>query len=148
MIGQKGEIVLCDFGCSYFHSMKKKKFTLKRSRDKKNNQAKLIEGLENRGTKKYSAPEVYTTSKYDPFKADIYSLGVILHVLLTGFYPEPNLPYAQEHVDSPSFTLIQTMLNESPELRPTIDEVLASKWFPPVSNFRQFSGRLPKFLKR
>ena len=147
LIGRKGEVVLCDFGCSYFHSMKKKKkFTIKR-KDKKNSHSNLIEGLENRGTKKYSAPEVYTTSKYDPFKADIFSLGTILHVLLTGFYPEPDLSYAQANLDLPSFSLIQMMLNETPELRPTIDDVLASKWFPTISNFRQFSGMLPKFLK-
>jgi len=38
------------------------------------------------------APEVYNllpNEKYDPFKADVYSLGVILYVLLFNEYPKP-----------------------------------------------------------
>ena len=37
-----------------------------------------------KGTPGYAAPELYETKQYDGFKADIFSLGVILYELYTG----------------------------------------------------------------
>ena len=39
------------------------------------------------GTDKYMAPEVLWNKPYNPFAADIYSLGVILFIMATGFAP-------------------------------------------------------------
>jgi len=42
------------------------------------------------GTKNYMAPEISNTKKdhgYNPFSADVYSLGVLFHVLLKGELP-------------------------------------------------------------
>lgn len=43
-----------------------------------------------RGTSKYMAPEVERATNeapYNVFKADIYSLGICLHLILLGYYP-------------------------------------------------------------
>lgn len=47
-----------------------------------------------RGTNKYMAPEVESASNkapYDVFKADIYSLGICLHLMLVGAYPSMDM---------------------------------------------------------
>jgi serine/threonine protein kinase len=46
-----------------------------------------------RGTNRYMAPEVdkaSTKAPYNAFKADLYSLGVVLHLMLFGTYPDSN----------------------------------------------------------
>jgi len=49
--------------------------------------------ITSRGTKFYRAPEVYKNDCEDPMAADIYSAGIILFVMMTGF-----LPYAEDEV--------------------------------------------------
>jgi serine/threonine protein kinase len=39
------------------------------------------------GTPSYMAPEILSDNKYEPFGADIWSLGVLLFTLLTGAPP-------------------------------------------------------------
>ena len=39
------------------------------------------------GTSAYMSPEIVRKSEYNGFKADIWSLGVVLYVLLTGKFP-------------------------------------------------------------
>ena len=39
------------------------------------------------GTPAYMAPEIVKKVPYQPHLADIWALGVLLHVLLTGKYP-------------------------------------------------------------
>ncbi|XP_020379969.2 testis-specific serine/threonine-protein kinase 6-like [Rhincodon typus] len=39
------------------------------------------------GSAAYAAPEILNGEKYDPFKADIWSLGVLLYVMVTGCMP-------------------------------------------------------------
>ena len=143
LVDAKGNAVVCDFGCSYY-SEKTKKFT------KKNRKAeKIVNGLQGRGTKKYSAPEVFETDEFDPFKADIYSLGVMLHVLATGYFPIPgDLSFAAQKVDETCLSLLQILLAVDPKKRGTIDEVLAHSWFPTGSNLKSLSGKLPRFLRR
>merc|ERR1711941_194813 len=85
------EVVLCDFGMSYDNSGK----------------------LPCRGTPQYMAPEVSKKNNYCPYSADIYSLGVLLHVML----------------DEDLHFLLLAMLNPVPEKRPTIHHILASNVF-------------------
>ena len=119
---------ICDFGSSFHFAPKK---TLLGSKPTK----KPIEGLNGRGTRRYSAPEVFESeSAFNPYKADIYSLGIILHALLTGFYPnQPNsstidLTHARNSISADCFELLNSLLSNSPSDRPSIDVILASKW--------------------
>ena len=69
MINQQGQVKLIDFGTARF-------FKPEQSRD-----------TVNLGTPGYAAPEQYGGAGQSDARADIYSLGVVLHELLTGHNP-------------------------------------------------------------
>mmetsp|Transcript_10870 Transcript_10870/g.17130 ORF Transcript_10870/g.17130 Transcript_10870/m.17130 type:complete len:305 (+) Transcript_10870:39-953(+) len=76
------EPYICDFGASFTSSSPLKNGKQSRS------SSQQIYGLGCRGTKQFMSPEMKDTPcAYDPFCSDIYSLGVILHILLTLCYP-------------------------------------------------------------
>ncbi|CAI2386099.1 unnamed protein product [Moneuplotes crassus] len=110
-----------------------------------------------RGTKYYMAPEVASKSpkaSYDAFKADIFSLGISLFVLLIGEFPNlgklrdfsstegseesSSLLQRQDHnlgtlkrfknLSPDLQTLIKSMTDANPENRPTISEILENSW--------------------
>ncbi|KAL2249556.1 CBL-interacting serine/threonine-protein kinase 6 [Sesamum indicum] len=94
------------------------------------------------GTPAYVAPEVIGKKGYDGAKADIWSCGVILYVLLAGF-----LPFQDENIMSmyrkiyrgdfkcpPWFSpearkLITKMLDPNPSTRISIAKIMDSPWF-------------------
>src|SRR3990167_6857883 len=131
LIDSAGNAFICDFGCSYYCKKSKQKCIIKRIRSlAEKEKTKLVGGLQGRGTKKYSAPEVLNNNEFDPFKADIYSLGVILHVLITGFYPVPgDLAFAALSIDDTCIQLLEMMMHVDPEKRNSIEQVLAHPWF-------------------
>jgi len=53
-------------------------------------QLEMIPETRNVGTENYQAPEIWEGKGYDAQKADIYSLGVILFILVTGYPPYLN----------------------------------------------------------
>ncbi|KAK9697023.1 hypothetical protein RND81_08G010000 [Saponaria officinalis] len=102
------------------------------------------------GTPNYVAPEVINNKGYDGAKADLWSCGVILFVLMAGYLPfeDSNLMSLYKKILKASFTcppwlstsaktLIQQILNPNPSTRITIAEVIENEWFkkgytPPV----------------
>jgi serine/threonine protein kinase len=92
------------------------------------------------GTPYYSPPEIINKSKYDGKSFDIWSLGVILYVMSTGFFPyntddETKIPY-DDIVYPDKFKqsnqckkLIFRLLQKEPSLRPDIEDVLLDPWF-------------------
>jgi len=88
-----------------------------------------------RGTYAYATPEIRNGEMFDPFSADVYSLGVMIHTCMTRTFPYAagtkilELNYAR-HVLSPElFHVLSDMLAQNPRQRLSIDEVLASPWF-------------------
>ncbi|KAI3759597.1 hypothetical protein L6452_07522 [Arctium lappa] len=94
------------------------------------------------GTPAYVAPEVLRRKGYDGAKADIWSCGVILYVLLAGFLPfqEENLMhmynkiFKSEYESPPWFSpdarrLISKILIVDPSRRITIPAITRLPWF-------------------
>ncbi|KAL5547486.1 hypothetical protein UlMin_002717 [Ulmus minor] len=94
------------------------------------------------GTPAYVAPEVIGKKGYDGSKADLWSCGVILYVLLAGFLPfqDDNLVamyrkiYRGDFKCPPWFSpearrLITKLLDPNPSTRITISKVMDSSWF-------------------
>lgn len=103
------------------------------------------------GTPAYVAPEVIGKNGYDGAKADIWSCGVILYVLLAGFLPfqDDNLVamyrkiYRGDFKCPPWFSsearrLITKLLDPNPSSRITISKIMDTTWF---------KKALPKNLK-
>lgn len=94
------------------------------------------------GTPNYVAPEVLKEQGYDGLKADIWSCGVVLFVMLAGY-----LPFDDENVNalftkiergefrmprniSPeSKDLLSQMMTVDPNRRITLDQIIIHPWF-------------------
>ncbi|KAK7265105.1 hypothetical protein RJT34_32721 [Clitoria ternatea] len=94
------------------------------------------------GTPAYVSPEVIAKKGYDGAKADIWSCGVILYVLLAGFLPfqDDNLVamykkiYRGDFKCPPWFStearrLIGKLLDPNPNTRIGISKIMESSWF-------------------
>ena len=95
------------------------------------------------GTLLYNAPETVNNLSYSKGPADIWSIGVLLYVLLTGNFPfrgetEPqvlanaqkgNLCFDFKLCSTKAEDLVKKMLEVDPKMRPNINEVLQHPWF-------------------
>ena len=94
------------------------------------------------GTPNYVAPEVLSEQGYDGFKADVWSCGVILFVLLAGFLPfeEPSMSTLFDKILQANFTcpdwfspaareLLTRVLQPSPAERFTLAQIKTHRWF-------------------
>ena len=99
------------------------------------------------GSPCYAAPEMIlctqnSAKRYDAFKSDIWSCGVILYTMLCGALPfldknvnrlyekilhtEPLIPQA---VPSEAAQLVWMLLNKNPKHRPSIEEIRSHPFF-------------------
>uniref|UniRef100_A0A5B6Z1L6 non-specific serine/threonine protein kinase n=1 Tax=Davidia involucrata TaxID=16924 RepID=A0A5B6Z1L6_DAVIN len=94
------------------------------------------------GTPNYVAPEVIDNKGYDGAKADLWSCGVILFVLMAGYLPfeDSNLIALYKKIYKADFScppwfsssakkLIKRILDPNPLTRITIAEVIENEWF-------------------
>ncbi|XP_009397401.2 CBL-interacting protein kinase 23-like isoform X1 [Musa acuminata AAA Group] len=94
------------------------------------------------GTPNYVAPEVVKDKGYDGARADIWSCGVILFVLMAGYLPfeDSNLMSLYKKIFKADFTcpswfstsvkkLIKRILDPKPQTRITIPEIIENEWF-------------------
>ncbi|CAN7082079.1 unnamed protein product [Brassica oleracea var. botrytis] len=94
------------------------------------------------GTPAYVSPEVILKKGYDGAKADLWSCGVILFVLLAGYLPfqDDNLVNMYKKIyrgdfkcpgwlSSDARRLVVKLLDPNPDTRITIDKVMDSPWF-------------------
>ncbi|XVF37432.1 hypothetical protein REPUB_Repub20aG0007300 [Reevesia pubescens] len=94
------------------------------------------------GTPAYVAPEVINRRGYDGCKADIWSCGVILYVLLAGYLPfqESNLMEMYRKIGKGEFKfpnwfspevrrLLSKILDPNPNTRISIAKIMDNPWF-------------------
>ena len=120
------KVYICDFGNSYQFENENDEVNIGR-----------------RGTVLYSAPEVKNKPTYNPVKADIWSLGILLHVMTLGYFPHSkndanmehyhrgtiNLAFAQRDCSPLLCELLTSILNVNPAERPSIAQILNHPWF-------------------
>ena len=100
------------------------------------------------GKMNYMAPEVFSNEgPFDPFLCDVWALGIILFILLTGVplleSPSPlDLRYIEVvngrlgilvskwgmHIPPDALDLIQSILKANPIERPSIQQIIQHKW--------------------
>uniref|UniRef100_A0A914V6N4 non-specific serine/threonine protein kinase n=1 Tax=Plectus sambesii TaxID=2011161 RepID=A0A914V6N4_9BILA len=94
------------------------------------------------GSPPYAAPELFIGREYDGTKADIWSLGVVLYILVSGGFPFPGssmdklkravlsgqvkIPY---WVSVECADLIRKMLVVNPAKRYSVQQVVQHRWF-------------------
>ena len=119
-------VYICDFGSSYEFNSYEEEITI---------------GL--RGTLYYSAPEVKHKNSFNPVKADIWSLGILLHVMILGHFPSSkvaseqidflngriNFSYVQNGCSVELYDLMISILQLEYHKRPTVNQILAHPWF-------------------
>lgn len=94
------------------------------------------------GTPAYVAPEVISRKGYDGAKADIWSCGVILYVLLAAYLPfhGTNLMEMYRKIENAEFRcpnwfpsklrkLLSKILDPDPSTRISIDKIMSHSWF-------------------
>ncbi|ESQ40029.1 hypothetical protein EUTSA_v10013601mg [Eutrema salsugineum] len=94
------------------------------------------------GTPAYVAPEVISRNGYDGFKADVWSCGVILFVLLAGYLPfrDSNLMELYKKIGKADFKLpnwftpgarrlLKRILDPNPRTRISTEKIMQSSWF-------------------
>ncbi|NP_001104940.2 protein kinase 4 [Zea mays] len=94
------------------------------------------------GTPAYVAPEVLGRRGYDGAKADVWSCGVILFVLMAGYLPfhDKNIMAMYKKIYKGEFrcarwfskdltSLLMRILHTNPNTRITLPEIMESRWF-------------------
>lgn len=130
LIDQFGKVTVIDFGLCAIQDSKDTKVQLRR---------------EWCGSDNYIAPEIVRKIAYDPYKADVFSIGVVLFCLLFGVFPFENLRVCGTNlreamrklkvrfpndvlVTDEAKDLVIRMLEDDATKRPTIDEVINHVW--------------------
>lgn len=93
------------------------------------------------GTLFYTAPEIIEGTRYDPIKSDVWSLGIILYTMLTGFLPWQSVDESDarkeimdgtvevpDNISSIIADVLTQCLTRDPSKRPTTKELLELPW--------------------
>ncbi|KAJ1392429.1 Serine/threonine-protein kinase, active site [Sesbania bispinosa] len=137
LLGSNGVLKVSDFGLSALHQQVREDGLLHTTC----------------GTPNYIAPEVIQDKGYDGAKADLWSCGVILFILMAGYLPfeDNNLMALYKKIFKAEFTcppwfsskskkLINRILDPNPAKRITIAEVIENEWFKKGYVPPKFSG--------
>jgi serine/threonine protein kinase len=133
--------------------------------------------IQSKGTPGYRAPELKKGSCTNLKALDIYSAAVVLFILITGYPPYGEIPRGHDssydihykllrsnvtkfweihskHKNDTDFysedfkSLITSMLDEEPDNRPSIDDIINTPWFQgPVLNPEEYRAEMKNYLK-
>jgi len=139
---RRNQVALCDFGAAYIPSD-----SSRRGR---------VRNLGMRGSERFVSPEMKNNPHhYDPLASDIYSLGVMLYALVTGYFPRRDNGsgcyfVARDEVPFSCRSLLEGMLESQPTQRYTIKKVLRHPWLNSRTSFGSVSKELARkiFTKR
>ncbi|XP_029473165.1 testis-specific serine/threonine-protein kinase 6-like [Rhinatrema bivittatum] len=95
------------------------------------------------GSTAYAAPEILQGQPYDAFKADIWSLGVMLYLMVTGYMPfddsdltkllklqkQPLEFPPSQSLSSSCKDIISSMFSQNPQTRISINKMPEHSWF-------------------
>lgn len=108
------------------------------------------------GTPAYVAPEVINRKGYDGAKADIWSCGVVLYVLLAGYLPfhDSNLMEMYRKIGKAEYRipnwfppdvrrLLSKMLDPNPSTRASMEKIKESLWFRKGSKSKDIKPATP-----
>ncbi|XP_059179645.1 aurora kinase A-like [Physella acuta] len=90
---------------------------------------RMVEMFVHFGTTTYRAPETFSDDRVNPFKTDLYSLGVTLWAIALKRKPKLDIPFVRElelatHVPLKYRSVIESLLHINPAERPTATHVL------------------------
>ena len=93
------------------------------------------------GTPAFIAPEILLDSPYNPYMTDIWSSGVVLYAMVTGFFPFRGINETQLHENIISgiypkpkdlsvelLDLLNQILNINPDKRISLEKILEHQW--------------------
>eukprot|EP01065_Artemidia_motanka_P011371 TRINITY_DN16108_c0_g1_i1.p1 TRINITY_DN16108_c0_g1~~TRINITY_DN16108_c0_g1_i1.p1 ORF type:complete len:387 (+),score=56.42 TRINITY_DN16108_c0_g1_i1:222-1382(+) len=131
LISSEGVLKVADFGLSRLH----------RGRGDIADSSEM--STDSVGTLSYAAPEVLS-GKYNAFKADLWSIGVVIFVMLTGKFPFGSKGYTEAqiqadirrakinkfpaHVSSEARALVMSLIVLDPEKRLPLQGILEQDW--------------------
>ena len=94
------------------------------------------------GSPCYAPPEMLSKFKYEPIKADIWSLGIVLYAMLAGFLPfdDDNTEVLYQKIIEGNFSmphwisaeaqdLLSKIINKEPDKRISIAQIYEHPWF-------------------
>jgi len=101
----------------------------------------------------YQSPEIFSGQPYDPIKADIWALGILMLTMLT--YQNPfeaqsndkileiinNGIQIESYISEDLANMLRSMLTIDPSLRPTADELLKSAWINKLPVYKSFNSK-------
>jgi len=104
------------------------------------------------GSKSYAAPEILKGEPYDPKKADMWAIGVILYIFVTGKMPfdesrgnsgvleeqkKLEFPWQKyKKVTAEEKSLVLKLFTNDFQLRPDINRVVRNRWMESAGSFR------------
>ncbi|KAI1285317.1 Testis-specific serine/threonine-protein kinase 3 [Halotydeus destructor] len=111
------------------------------------------------GTESYMPPEVLQQHIYDPFKADVWSLGICLYVMLNDTYPFDRknkdlmmkkqmakdwnfVPETVATISSECKDFLDKLLEPDVSKRYTMEQCLKHHWMPDLSQIKNTNGNL------
>ena len=82
------------------------------------------------GTPNYAAPEIFTETEIDPYRADVFSLGVVCYEIITGKLPFPEGDLEKrgpvdlvDIQDKKLAHIVEMMMDHTPSKRPTMKQL-------------------------